>query len=154
MGKGRKPKPPALRLLTGRRSTYGLSKNPPMPQSETPPTPDTLHGVALDQWNLLAPALSAAKVLTAIDANVLEAACIAFATWREAQAELFKRGRTQIGKGEVEVKSPWVTISHEALADYLKCSAVLGLSPADRARLQVPAGNKQVDEFEAFQQQA
>ena len=154
MGKGRKPKPAALRLLTGRRANPCIPKHSPMPPAEIPPTPVTLSGESLEQWNLLVPLLSATKVLTAIDAAALEMACLAFGDYREARRKMIEHGKTQFGKGEVEVKSPWVTMAHEALADYAKFSALLGLSPADRARLQVTPQSKQVDEFEEFQKQA
>ena len=98
--------------------------------------------------------LIACKVLTEIDGSTLEVACRSYARYREAEAEIAKSSAVQVDLAGVMRKSPWVTISHEASAEYLKCSALLGLSPADRARLQVPQANGEVDAFEEFQKQA
>jgi P27 family predicted phage terminase small subunit len=154
MGKGRKPKPPGVRLMTGVRSRSGYCKNSPMPDVCAPEPPSDLEGFALSHWHFLLPRLLACKVLTEIDGSVLEVACRSYARYRVAEAMIAKDGAVQSDANLVLRKSPWVAISHEASAEYLKCSALLGLSPADRARLQVPNNDKQVDEFEAFQQQA
>jgi P27 family predicted phage terminase small subunit len=154
VGKGRKPKPPGVRLMTGVRSRSGYCKSPPMPDACAPEPPSDLEGIALDHWNFLLPRLLACKVLTEIDGSVLESACRAYAFYRQAAAEIKETSAVQVDANGVMRKSPWIVVMHDSLADYLKCSALLGLSPADRARLQVPNNDKQVDEFEAFQQQA
>ena len=154
MGKGRKPKPPALRVLTGVRSREGYAVNSPMPESAAPDVPHDLDGIGLEHWNFLVPRLLKCRVLTEIDAATLEGACRAYARYREAEAAIAKDGAVQCDHNGVLRKSPWVAISHESLGDYFKASALLGLSPADRARLKVTPEADKGDALSQFRNQA
>jgi len=154
MGKGRKPKPQALRVLTGVPSREGYAKNSPMPACAAPVPPSDLSGIALEHWNFLLPRLIACKVLTEIDGSALESACRSYELYRQSAAMVAKDGPVQCDHNGVLRKSPWVVLMHDALADYLKCSAVLGLSPADRARLKVTPDAEQGDTLTNFRKNA
>lgn len=152
MGKGRKPKPRAVRLLTGIPSHHGYGgKNTLTLSPGVPEMPHDLPAEAVTQWHALAKALTASGLLTPIDGAVLEMACYSFALFRKAEREIAKGGIMQTTKDGRLRKRPWVSISRQASANYRTLSALLGLSPLDRQRIPQQAFNP--DEFTRFQEQ-
>lgn len=156
MSKGRKPKPPSLRLLEGTRP-FNRTKPEEMAvlNSGTPDAPAHLVGLALDHWNLWADHLGKAGMLERIDTGALEAACVAYARAVQADKEINETGLTQIDAESGAIRrNPLTSISRESWETYRHFALEFGGTPCSRAKLKLPTPNKQVDEFESFIKEA
>lgn len=143
MAQGRKPKPTALKLVTGNPGKRRLKKNEPSPDALTkvPDPPDWMDGIGAAMWREVSPWLVEAKILTATDLHNLEAFCMAYQRWREAQADITKNGIIVMGAKQ-EIKNPACTVSNETMRQMATFGSALGLDPAARARLK-PGGAKE-----------
>ena len=131
-------KPSALKRLQG-TDRPDRERNEPMPTVGVPSAPAWVRGPALELFDALAPELAALGILTTIDGDVLADYCV----WRgimtnaleviEAEGLTFKTAR-----GYVQQR-PEVSIASTAQKHINTLGAKLGLSPADRSRLDVVA---------------
>lgn len=140
MLRGRKPKPQAVKDLEGNPGKRPANENAPkLPTlSQVPPAPEYLGVIAAAKWVEVAGMLVVANVLTGGDLHNLEAFCVAYQTFREAEADIVKNGLTTGSKRKGFRKNPSVTIRAEAMRQLRDFSALLGLDPSSRERLKVP----------------
>ena len=82
--RGRKPLPTALKALEGDRGKgrRPLNKDEPTPPQINVECPDWLMPEAQQEWQRLAPALSAMGVLTERELEAFAGCCPAYARWR------------------------------------------------------------------------
>lgn len=112
--------------------------------------PDWLSKEAKEEWQRLAPKLEALGLLTAHDEIAFAAYCQAYAKWREAEIFMNENGtivRTDSGYWQ---QVPQVTISTQNLKIMMNLSSRFGLTPSDRARLDLevlPNKNDPLDQL-------
>lgn len=133
MGQGRKPTPTALRILQGNRQKRPLPKGEPQPMQMLPLPPSSLTGLALEEWNRLAPELHRIGVLTMVDRAALLKYCRFYARSEEAE-EAAKELVTETPNGFV-VQNPYIGIANRAAELMHKYMVELGLTPASRVKL-------------------
>ena len=80
----RKPKPTAIRLLTGNLGGRKLNPNQAKPDLAQPTRPDFLNGHAKFEWNRIVGTLFRAGLMTELDRRVLAAYCQSFGRWVQA----------------------------------------------------------------------
>ena len=131
--KGRKPKPPALRLVTGNPGRRPI-KATPRPQGQAA-RPAGLSPGATAEWRRLAPRLTALGLLTPADRAFFAAYCEAVATWAEANEKLRAIGALVLDSNSRPIKNPWLRVRAEAAAELRQFGAEFGLSPVSRVRL-------------------
>jgi P27 family predicted phage terminase small subunit len=105
---------------------------------EAAPCPDWLTGAGRELWQLLAPQLCAARILTGTDVQNLEAYCTAYGWFRQAEAEIEERGLLVPGANSSKVKNPACSVLNQAVGLLSTYGAMLGLDPAARRRLVGP----------------
>jgi P27 family predicted phage terminase small subunit len=154
MPTGRKPKPAALRLFEGKRGHRPI-RNEPKPACGIPTPPAWLSAEALQEWQRVAPELHRIGVLTHVDGAALEAYCVHYARWAEAERQLARNGAVitvRDGNGAVKFvqASPFVGISQKAAATMRAFATELGLTPSARMRLDSTVSNEP-DAFEQWQ---
>lgn len=135
MPKGAKPKPRESKVLTG---TFRKDREPesvPEYDAADIKAPAYLEGLAFAKWNELAPLLAGQKVLQKTDRASLEAYCVAYANFREAQSEVDREGFKIPGSMGGLVKNPSATVVKESLAEMRAYSQLLGLDPSSRGRI-------------------
>lgn len=137
MARGRKPKPVALKVIQGNPGKRKLDKNAPAPDAltEVPAPPEWMPEEAAGIWKRAAPWLVESKILTPTDLHNLEAFCMAYQRWREAQDDITLRGIIVPTGPHKEGKNPACTVANESLRQVATFGAALGLDPAARARL-------------------
>jgi len=142
---GRHAKPTALKVIQGNPGKRKLNKNAPSPDALThvPEPPDWFGEIAKNIWRQVAPWLIEARILTGTDTHNLEAFCMAYQRWREAQDDITKNGIIVMGAKQ-EIKNPACTVSNETLRQMAAYGGALGLDPAARARLK-PGGEQKPD---------
>lgn len=134
---GRHAKPDALKLLQGNPGKRKINKQGPTPAplAETPPPPEWLGEWGAEIWEVVAPWLTQAGIMTRTDTHNLAAFCAAYHRWRLAEAEVATAGVTVTDKKGVLKKNPACTVINETLRQMATFGGALGLDPASRARL-------------------
>lgn len=133
--RGRKRKPTALKILQGNPGHRALPENEP----ELPPgagePPDHLDAVAREEWDRVAPVLTAAGVLTQGDRAVLAMYCLNWARWVHAEEMVAKSAPVLKADTGALHPNPYLLVSRQAQEMLVKCAAVLGLDPANRSKV-------------------
>ena len=122
MKRGRKPKPPALRVLEGNAGHRPIPDLPKLPPG-VPPRPKWLSGkLAREEWDRLTEQLEAAGILRIVDGVLLgrycEAVQEAVRASREARKDFSKQARAEKAWDHVR-----------------KFGALFGLGPAEASRV-------------------
>lgn len=156
MGKGRKPKPPIVRILEGTRAHGGVKGVDMARIAEgVPDAPPHLDGIALEHWHYLAGHLGRAKLLELVDLGQLANACIAYAQIIAAKEHIAAHGITLLDlKTDSIKKNPACSVLSDSMARYHSIASEFGLTPSSRAKLRMPTPDKEVDDFDAFVKQA
>jgi P27 family predicted phage terminase small subunit len=131
--KGRKPKPPALRLVTGNPGKRPI-KATPRPTGQAV-QPAGLSPSAAAEWRRLAARLAVLGLLTPADRAFFAAYCEAVATWCQANEKLREHGALVLDANGRPIKNPWLRVRADAAAELRQFGAEFGLSPVSRARV-------------------
>lgn len=141
MGRGRPPKPTALKVLQGGDTRKSRRKNEPKPDVGIPACPEYLDGYARAEWDAVAPILATLRILTIADRGALEMLCRAYDEYREATDNVEKDGatyETATENGSVIIKAhPAVNQRNDAWRRYRAALSDFGLTPSSRAKIAV-----------------
>jgi len=96
----------------------------------------------------LAPELQRLGILTVLDRGLFAGYCQAYARWREYSEIVAREGATIPGHRGVERKHPLLPALAAAMQTVRALAAEFGLTPASRARLNVPAAPEAESEWE------
>jgi P27 family predicted phage terminase small subunit len=124
------------------RDRSGLPASPGIPTA-----PAELTGRALEKWRELVARPGLRQVLSEHDGEALALLCVHWSTALEAYTLIAKQGILKRGYRKAPVKHPAFQVlrdSSNALGGLL---ARFGMTPADRARIDVP----EVDDSDAFE---
>ncbi len=158
MGK-RGPVRTPTQILKLRGSWRGKARDKvePKPERGAPPCPDWISDAAKVVWEQLIPQLEDLNVLAKVDVYPLARYCQMFVQWREVEDFIAKRGTVYPLKdknGDVRCiqQFPQVSIANKLAVALLRLEQEFGLTPAARARIQLPLNNtKGENEFEIWQ---
>jgi P27 family predicted phage terminase small subunit len=144
---------PVPTAIKQRRGSYRADR---APEREATPNvasgdqlkaPEWLSEGAKAKWDELALRLHSLGLLTEIDLDVFAAYCVSWANWRDAEECIEKFGATTKVQSGYEAVSPHVTRAKNHLAEVIKLSSLLGLSPSARTRIEVRPDEKSHDEL-------
>ncbi|WP_231667899.1 phage terminase small subunit P27 family [Pseudomonas quasicaspiana] len=140
-----------MKLIQGNPGKRKLNAKAPAPDAlvDVPDPPEWFGEIATNIWMQVAPWLVEAKILTATDLHNLEAFCMAYQRWREAQADITLNGIIVMGAKQ-EIKNPACTVANETLRQIATFGSALGLDPAARARLKPGGAEKPNNPFTAL----
>lgn len=138
--RGRKPNPPPA------AKTGGIMRDTPSGTAEiTEPAWAILSApgwgagaadTAALKWRELAALMGELGTLGPENASVLELACVQWARWRLAEAEIAKLGPLiKAPVTGVPMVNPYLSIANQAADRFIKLAAELGLTPAMRGRV-------------------
>lgn len=142
-GRGRKPKPKALKKLAGNPGKRALNNaEPTFSALLHVDCPEWLAGDewAPTLWEMVIKELCGAQVLCITDLHNLEAFCAAYSRWRRAERAITEHGLVVEGATGGPIKNPACTVANESLKQMTTYGALLGLDPSSRSRL--IGGNK------------
>ena len=150
MTRGRKPKPTALKEMTGQARADRTPKGEPavvtiLPNAPEPPV--HLDAYAIAEWDNICGALFRCGILTEIDGSGLAMYCQAYGRWRKAEECIQAMAATDPENGGLMmmttngnlVQNPMVGTANTAMRDAMKYAAEYGLTPSSRVRLGVDA---------------
>ncbi len=136
-GRGRPPKPTAIKELEGNPGKRPLNKNEPKPTRKAPRCPSWLEPDAKKEWRRLAKELEAMGLLTQVDMAAFAGYCQAYARWKEAEEFISKHGSIlKTSSGYIQ-QIPQVSIAQQNLKQMRNFCSELGLSPSARSRLNI-----------------
>lgn len=157
MGKGRKPTPTRLKLLTGNPGKRAINKNEPQP---TPlvniEPPDWLDVDAKQMWYRIVAELRRLNVATVLDESALAVCCQEIAAYARYNAKLkaYRENNadddTGINhKGEI-VPHPYFGMRNKSAALAMRYLVEFGLTPASRTKLSILASTGAADPLDAL----
>ncbi|MEE8057420.1 MAG: phage terminase small subunit P27 family [Pseudomonadales bacterium] len=112
--------------------------------------PRHLKGLARKMWGTVCPQLCKQKVLAVTDLHNLEAFCLAYSRWRQAEKIIDAVGIVVEGATGGPIKNPACTVASEERNQFNKFGGNLGLDPASRGRLIGPQGSGNKNPFSDF----
>jgi P27 family predicted phage terminase small subunit len=139
---GQRGPAPTPSIIKHRRGTYRSDRAPDREASPNLATgdelkaPDWLSEGAREKWNELALRLHNQGLLTELDLDIFAAYCTAWANWRHAEEAIRREGPTTTAQSGYQAVSPHVTRARNHLAEVIKLSGLLGLSPSARSRIE------------------
>lgn len=144
--RGRKPTPTHLKVVRGNPGRRPLPAGEPKPEVLAPEPPSHLNARAIAEWNRVAPLLLAMNALCEIDRAALAAYCVAYARWADAEEQVARHGPiVKAPKSGVAMQNPFLSVANNAMALMERYSSKFGMSPQDRARLNVDVSNPAPD---------
>jgi P27 family predicted phage terminase small subunit len=143
IGRPRKPTEKHDRDGSLRQDRHGGRKNQPKADG-VPTPPDSLTVEAKAHWNQVVPALVESGVAKAIDAPALAAMC---ESWADLQAARRLKGY------DLQEKRQRQMLINAALRAWRDLAARFGLTPADRAKLEVAPDDEEGNAFDKFMRQ-
>lgn len=143
MQAGRKPKPTAMKLVSGNPGRRELNADEPRLDLSQPSPPPFLSDDAKVEWGRLVGALFQAGLMTEADRGALAAYCQAYGRWAQAERSLAAMAdRDPINHGLMiktsngnAIQNPLVGIANKAYADVVKIAAEFGMTPSARSRV-------------------
>jgi P27 family predicted phage terminase small subunit len=145
---GPAPKPTNIKILEGNPGKRAMNRHEPRPSPVAPPMPRNLPALAQKFWKDIAPRLEALGILTEVDGPAFTAMAIHYAKMIEATVAMKKDGQTKKDYNGNPVKNPMDQVLRENSTQFRQWCSEFGLTPASRAKLQVPDPDKDLaDEF-------
>jgi len=145
--RGRPPKPTALKVLHGdfKHDPGRRNSKEPVITAQDVKAPATLSPAAREAWDYLHPILTRARLFTPADLHLLAEFCEAVTIVRLARIEIIKQatGQLVVAPG---ASSPYNSYS-KAILVMTNLAGRLGLSPADRTRIQVDVPQSNPDDL-------
>ena len=136
-GRGRPPKPTAIKELEGNPGKRPLNKNEPKPKKIAPKCPSWLLPDAKKEWRRLSKELEAMGLLTGVDMAAFAGYCQAYARWKEAEEFISKHGSIlKTASGYIQ-QIPQVSIAQQNLKQMRNFCSELDLTPSARSRLNI-----------------
>ena len=147
---GRKPKPPALKILEGNPGKRKIETDIPQPDDRIPTCPYWLEEDAKVEWMRVAPELNRLGLLTRVDRAALAAYCQAYARWMAAEKVLTADGMTceytnKNGSTNSTLR-PEVLVVRQYLQIIRAFCVEFGLTPSSRARMVLPKDEEDDEE--------
>ncbi len=114
-----------------------------------PARPGWLAPAAKREWSRLAPDLVRLGLLTPIDRIEFSMICQCWALYEEANKDIQENGTTFTTETGYQGPRPSVALMVKMMDKIIQLGAKFGLSPSDRARIDLPMPEEE-DEFTAF----
>lgn len=145
MNRGPKPRPTALRILDGGRSSEISTEPVFSAPAEMPEPPYYLNTEARSEWERVVPDLYSSGVYTNVDQTMLAAYCMAFARWVRAEQDLERMSQLDPATHGAMIKTtngnaiqnPLVGVASTARRDMQRLAAEFGLTPSSRTNISV-----------------
>ena len=153
-GRGRKPKPTAVKIRQGNPGKRKLNENEPhfSELDENTAPPDDLDENGQIMWAFVLKELVPQKVLLKTDLQTVANYCIAYQNRKKANQDIEKHGSVIVTDSGIK-RNPAYTTLKEAMADMAKFGSLLGLDPSSRSRLMGNADNQVTNPFAELMQQ-
>jgi P27 family predicted phage terminase small subunit len=138
---GRKPKPTAVKLLSGNPGKRAINRSEPRPQIELPPAPEYLGDDEKHKWAAVVKELHPLGLVTTVDKDALAMYCVIYVRWMKAERMVREKGEIiKTAAGNI-IQNPYLAIANRALDQLNKLGAEFGMTPSSRSRVKVELPN-------------
>ena len=134
--RGRKPKPTAIKKLEGNPGKRPLNDEDLKYNVPIGDCPEHLQGAAREEWERVIKATEGLNLFTALDRVSLEMYCQCYATWRECEDFIARKGYIYKNEktGLISVV-PHVQISRDQVRNIMRLCEQFGFTPSSRSRI-------------------
>lgn len=153
MKRGPKPKPNALKRLTGNPGKRPLNDAEPVPQKSAAVAPAWLTKDAREVWERVAPQLAGLGILTELDEGTLARYCTEWTIWHKARKRVNTLGVMLETTGGNYMQNPAVGVLHSSDKILRAIEAEFGMTPSSRSRVKVETGAAKLDPLDLFKLQ-
>ena len=158
MTSGRKPKPTALKLVTGNPGHRPLNKHEAKPTLSEPTPPEFLSTDAKVEWGRVVGTLYTVGLMTELDRAVLAAYCQAYGRWAQAERALsrmadkdeFNKALMVKTHNGTAIQNPLVGTANKAKADMVKYALEFGMSPSSRSKVNATPDDHKESQLKEF----
>lgn len=159
MAVGRKPKPTALKLVTGNPGKRALPKKEAIVAPAEPTPPAFLCDDAKVEWGRVVSILFGAGLMTELDRAALAAYAAAYGRWAQAERAINRMAAKDELNAALMIKTsngnaiqnPLVGIANKAKADMVRYAAEFGMTPSARSRVDAtPNDQTKDDQYKEF----
>ena len=143
---GRKPTPTGLKLIKGNPGRRPINQGEPILEAtQIPKPPVHITGIALTEWDRVAPILYNCGVLTELDVAALGAYCQSFGIYTQALDAIDAFGKKEnldcglllkTTSGTLK-QNPLIGIANKAAADMVRYATEFGMTPSSRTKLEI-----------------
>jgi len=153
-----KPKPTALKLITGNPGKRPLNTKEPKPRPKMPKPPSFLSPEALAEWERVCEELYEIGIVTGIDRAALGTYCQAYGRWQQAETAVLAIAENDPAtkgllartiKGNV-IQNPLVGIANVAMRDLMRYAIEFGMTPSARSRIQAETPDQADDRAASY----
>jgi len=139
MGKGRKPNPTALKLVTGNPGKRPLNENEPKAKSGIPEMPEWIapFELAVKNWDHESKILDDMGIMTEADAGVLAVRSFLYSQMVELSRDIKTEGSVLEEEGRDPKHNPKQKQFESIIKEYRTLGSLLGLDPSSRSKLSV-----------------
>ena len=135
MSRGRPRIPTNLHILHGNPGKRPLNDAEPQPEVKIPEPPPIIKGVALEEWNRVAPCLLSLGLISDLSRSCLAGYCLAFARWIEAEEKYAEGPKIYKTESGYPIVDPWRGVADKALEQMHKFARGFGLDPESMTRI-------------------
>lgn len=158
MAVGRKPKPTALKLVTGNPGKRALPKKEAKVALSEPQPPSFLCDDAKVEWGRVVSVLYAAGLMTELDRAALAAYCAAYGRWAQAERAINRMAAKDELNAALMIKTtngnavqnPLVGIANKAKSDMVRYASEFGMTPSARSRVEANTNDDEKDDLKEF----
>ncbi len=133
----RKPKPSALKRLTGNPGKRKWNTDEPNFEVAIPDAPGHLDDIALSEWTRITQELAAKQVITEVDMTILALYCETFSEWIMLNNLLKNQAIVKEYKSGAEYVNLLIGQRRSARMELSKYAAELGITPSSRTKVKV-----------------
>lgn len=157
MKAGRKPKPTALKIISGNPGKRPLKEIEQKFKASRLEMPDFLNAEAKEEWRRTFELLFNAGIVTDADRAALAAYCQSYGIWVQAERELQKLQQTNVLNGLILetkygnfIQHPMLGIANKARADMVKYAVEFGMTASSRSRIEFNSSGEKENPFAKF----
>lgn len=153
-GRGRKPKPTAIKVRQGNPGKRKLNTNEIVSEEltiDTPP-PDDLNEDGVLMWHFVLKELAPQGVVLKTDLETVANYCIAYQNRKMANRDIERYGSILESDSGIK-RNPAYNTLKESMADMAKFGSLLGLDPSSRSRLMGNADSQVSNPFAELMKQ-
>ncbi len=138
--RGRKKLPTEYKRMKGTLQNCRTNFDEPQLDIEAPDKPKGMGRLASKEWDRILPILLSMRVMTPADMAALQAYCMSYERWIQAEKEIQKTSpiiHVIEGRRSIPKVNPLVRVSNLAVDTMYKFLREFGLTPSSRAGLKI-----------------
>ena len=133
--RGRKPLPSRVKELRGTAQPCRMNPDEPAPWDDRISPPVTMNESLLPIWDKFVDELTRSRMITNVDVYALEALCIAYSRWTEANAKIQETGLLVKTSKGLPAQTPYLDIANKAFEQMIKLMTEFGITPSSRTKV-------------------